>query len=114
MEYSGSQLASHLHVNRSTAFRWRKEGCSTNDLEAASHWAQNREPAGKNITTEVVESITPVVVVGETAYDVRDRPQAQEKSISAEISGLNQALGEARGANDEKAAYKLLQALKIG
>jgi hypothetical protein len=112
MEYSDIQLATHLHVNRSTAFRWRKVGCPTNDLEAASQWAQNRKPAGKKITTEGVESIAPVVVAGETAYDVRDRLQAQEKSISAEISGLNQALEEARGANDEKAAYRLLQALK--
>ena len=108
MEYSDRQLATHLHVNRSTAFRWRKVGCPTNDLEAAAQWAQNRKPAGKKSTTEVAETVPPVIVAGETAYDVRDRLQAQEKSISAEISDLNQALEEARGANDEKAAYKLL------
>jgi hypothetical protein len=129
MEYSDSQLATHLNVNRSTAFRWRKVGCPTNDLEAAAQWAQNRKPAArklrageldssesntatKKIQAEVVEAVAPVVVEGETAYDVRNRLQAQEKSISAEISGLNQALEEARSANDEKAAYRLLQALK--
>ena len=48
----------------------------------------------------------------ETAYDVRDRLQAQERSISAEITELNSSLEQARHANDEKAAYKLLQTLK--
>ena len=43
---------------------------------------------------------------------MRDRLQAQERSISAEITGLNAALDQARMSNDESAAYKLLQALK--
>jgi hypothetical protein len=116
MEYSDSQLATHLHVNRSTAFRWRKVGCPTNDLEAASQWAQNRKPKPKPPIAEAsisafAETVTKRVE-GETPYSVRDRLQTQEQSISAEISGLNQALEEARCANDEKAAYKLLQALK--
>jgi hypothetical protein len=117
MEYSDSQLATHLHVNRSTAFRWRKVGCPTNDLQAAEQWAANRKPAAKKAMIEVVVPTgytepTTSTAESETAYDVRDRLQSQEKTISLEITGLNQALEEARGANDEKAAYKLLQALK--
>jgi hypothetical protein len=117
MEYSDIQFATHLNVNRSTAFRWRKVGCPTNNLEAASQWAQNRKPAQKKTTVEVavpLGNIEPVYATGEpeTPYSVRDRLQAQEQSISAEIAGLNQALQEARIANDEKAAYRLLQALK--
>jgi hypothetical protein len=117
MEYSDSQLATHLHVNRSTAFRWRKVGCPTNDLEAASQWAQNRKPAQKKSNVEVAgpsRTTEPATSTTEpeTPYSVRDRLQAQEQSISAEIVGLNQALQEARITNDEKAAYRLLQALK--
>jgi hypothetical protein len=117
MEYSDRQLATHLHVNRSTAFRWRKVGCPTNDLEAASQWAQNRKPAQKKSTLEVgapLGSTEPATSTAEpeTAYDVRDRLQSQEKSISAEITALNIALQEARCANDEKLAFKLLQSLK--
>jgi hypothetical protein len=112
MEYSDNQLANHLNVNRSTAFRWRRLGCPTNDLEAAKAWAQNRKPAQKRIKNEVVEEITPIPVEGENPYCVRDRLQAQEQSISAEIAGLNVALEQARKANDEKLAYRLLQALK--
>lgn len=116
MEYSDRQLATYLNVNRSTAFRWRKVGCPTNDLEAASQWAQNRKPAQKKTTIEVAVSLghtdTPSEKEPQTAYTVRDRLQAQERSISGEITGLNAALEEARSTNDEKAAYKLLQALK--
>jgi hypothetical protein len=112
MEYSDIQLATHLKVNRSTAFRWRKSGCPTNDLNAATQWAANRKPIATKLKTEVLEDVAPIPVNGETAYDVRDRLQAQEQSISAEISGLNAALQQARSANDEQKAYKLLQALK--
>jgi hypothetical protein len=116
MEYSDSQLATHLHVNRSTAFRWRKVGCPTNDLQAASQWAANRKPARKKSTIEVavpiaIDPASPATEA-ETAYNVRDRLQAQEQSISAEITALNAALQEARSAHDEKLAFKLLQALK--
>ena len=58
------------------------------------------------------ESVAPIPVEGETAYNVRDRLQAQERSIASEIEGLNAALGQARLSNDESGAYKLLQALK--
>jgi hypothetical protein len=102
MEYSDNQLATHLNVNRSTAFRWRKSGCSTNDLEAAKAWSRNRKPAVRRLQTgelnsiecntainliknEVVEEVTPIPVAGEDAYSVRDRLQAQEQTISAEI-----------------------------
>jgi hypothetical protein len=65
---------------------------------------------------DIAASVTPdpaaKVQKGENAYDVRDRLQAQERSISAEITGLNVALERARMSNDESAAYKLLQALK--
>jgi hypothetical protein len=112
MEYSDVQLAAHLNVNRSTAFRWRKNGCPTDSLEAATQWAQNRKPIATKQQTEVLEAVAPIAVNGETAYDVRDRLQAQEQTISAEIAGLNAALQQARSANDEQKAYKLLQALK--
>jgi hypothetical protein len=117
MRYSDVQLAAHLQVNKSTAFRWRKLGCPTNDLEAASAWAQNRKPAQKKTTVEIAgpsRTTEPATSTPEpeTPYSVRDRLQAQEQSISTEISGLNQALQEARITNDEKAAYRLLQALK--
>jgi hypothetical protein len=112
MEYSDNQLAAHLNVNRTTAYRWRKLGCPTDDLQAASEWSQNRKPATSRIKNEVVEEVTPIPVVGEDPYSVRDRLQAQEQSISSEISGLNVALQQARAANDEKVAYRLLQALK--
>jgi len=112
MAYSDRQLAAHLHINTSTAWRWRKAGCPTDDLEAASQWAQNRKPAGNRVKNEVVEQVTPIPVQGEDPYSVRDRLQDQEQTIAGEISGLNLALQQARAANDEKSAYKLLQALK--
>ena len=73
--------------------------------------------AQKKTTIEVavpLKDIEPANATAEpeTPYSVRDRLQAQEQSISSEISGLNQALQEARITNEEKAAYKLLQALK--
>src|ERR1700736_5375909 len=110
MEYSDVQLGQALGVHRSTAFRWRKVGMPTNDLEAAKSWAQNRKPKPKPSMAQ--ESIAPIPVEGETAYNVRDRLQAQERSIASEITGLNAALEQARLSNDESAAYKLLQALK--
>jgi hypothetical protein len=100
MEYSDVQLGHALGVHRSTAFRWRKSGCPTNDLEAAKAWAQNRKPAAKNIKQDI-EPVAPIPVEGETAYDVRDRLQSQEQAISAEITGLNTALQESRSSNDE-------------
>jgi hypothetical protein len=110
MEYSDVQLGQALGVHRSTAFRWRKEGMDCSDIEAAKAWAQNRKPKPKQPMAQ--ESIAPIPVEGETAYNVRDRLQAQERSISSEITGLNAALEQARLGNDEGAAYKLLQALK--
>ncbi len=82
------------------------------DLEAATEWGQNRKPAQKRIKNEVVEEITPILVSGEDPYSVRDRLQAQEQTISSEIAGLKLALTQARTANDEKLAYRLLQAVK--
>jgi hypothetical protein len=117
VDYTYIQLAKALNVNRTTAYRWRKAGCPTNDLEAAAAWAQNRKPTQKRSTTEVAIALSNAETVNpttepETPYSVRDRLQTQEQSISAEIAGLNHALEEARISNDEKAAYKLLQALK--
>jgi len=51
-------------------------------------------------------------VTGESVYDVRDRLHKEERSIASEIAGLNAALEQARSLNDEKSAFKLLQALK--
>jgi hypothetical protein len=117
VEYTDTEIAKHLGIDRTTAWRWRKLGCPTNDLEAASFWAQNRKPLQKKGTIEVAVSLKHTKPAtspadAETAYNVRDRLQAQEQSISAEIAGLNTALQEARITNNEKEAYKLLQALK--
>jgi hypothetical protein len=117
MEYSDVQLGQTLGVHRSTAFRWRKAGMCCSDLEAAKAFAQNRKPKlNLPAVTGLAESIAPKplakVPETETAYDVRDRLQAQERSISAEISGLNSALEQARLSNNEGSAYKLLQSLK--
>src|ERR1700685_189466 len=112
MEYSDIQLAALLNVNRTTAFRWRKAGCPTDDLEAAKEWSQNRKPATSRTKNGVVEEVSPIPVIGEDPYAVRDRLMAQEQTISSEIAGLNVALQQAITANDEKTAYRLLQALK--
>jgi hypothetical protein len=117
MAYTDTQLAKELGIDRTTAWRWRKEGMPSDDLEAAKAFAQNRKPKPKpaQIMETVAGDKTLTIHAGEkteTAYDVRDRLQAQERSISAEITDLNSALEQARHANDEKAAYKLLQALK--
>lgn len=123
MEYTDTQLAKALGINRTTAWRWRKEGCPDDDLQAAKAFAQNRKPRPKPKPTNVVAPQVMETVVGdktltlppvevETPYNVRDRLQAQERTIAAEIEALNSALAEARGAGDEKQAYKLLQALK--
>jgi hypothetical protein len=79
------------------------------DLEAARAFAQNRKPATKR--TPKVE-VDPVPVTGESVYDVRDRLHKEERSIAAEVAGLNVALETSRTLNDEKSAFKLLQALK--
>jgi len=84
----------------------------TNDLEAAKSWAQNRKPNGKREPTEPVEDVKAIPVVGESCYDVRDRLHKEEQSIASEIAGLNTALQQSRLGNDEKSAFKLLQALK--
>jgi hypothetical protein len=121
MEYTDTQLAKALGIDRTTAWRWRKEGMPSDDLEAAKAFAQNRKPKPKpaSVAPEVMETVvgdkTLTIHVGEkieTAYDVRDRLQAQERTIAAEIQALNASLEQARHANDEKSAYKLLQALK--
>ena len=79
------------------------------DLEAARAFAANRKPATKR--TPKVE-VDPIPVIGESVYDVRDRLHKEERSIAAEVAGLNVALEQARSLNDEKSAFKLLQALK--
>jgi hypothetical protein len=116
-----TQLAKALEVDRTTAWRWRKAGCPNDDIDQAKAWAQNRKPKPKSasVAPQVMETVVGDKRLtihagekGETAYDVRDRLQAQERSISAEITELNTALEQARLTNDEKAAYKLLQALK--
>jgi hypothetical protein len=124
MAYTDTQLAKELGIDRTTAWRWKKEGMPDDDLEAAKAFAQNRKPKPK--PKPKLASVAPLMETvvgdkkltihagekGETAYDVRDRLQAQERSISAEITELNSALEQARHANDEKGAYKPLQALK--
>jgi hypothetical protein len=117
MEYTDTQIAKVLDIDRTTAWRWRKAGMPNDDLEAAKAWAQNRKPKptpalAEGIASSVAPDATKKVQEGENAYDVRDRLQAQERSIAAEITGLNAALEQARVGNDESAAYKLLQALK--
>jgi hypothetical protein len=119
--YTDTQIAKALGIDRTTAWRWRKEGLPAEDLELAKAWAQNRKPKPK-VSVEpnpVMETFVGdkklTIHAGEkveTAYDVRDRLQAQERTIAAEIQGLNAALEQARLGNDEKSAYKLLQALK--
>jgi hypothetical protein len=95
-----TQLAKALEVDRTTAWRWRKAGCPTDDLDQAKAWAQNRKPKPKPAMVEDMEGVAASIAPdpaaklqqGETAYNVRDRLQAQERSISAEITGLNAAL----------------------
>ncbi len=110
MAYTDIELSKVLKVNRSTIFRWRTEcGMPIDDLEAARAFAANRKPATKR--TPKVE-VDPIPVIGESVYDVRDRLHKEERSIAAEVAGLNVALEQARSLNDEKSAFKLLQALK--
>jgi hypothetical protein len=63
------------------------------DLDAARAFAQKRKPATKR--TPKVE-VDPVPVTGESVYDVRDRLHKEERSIAAEVAGLNVALEQAR------------------
>jgi hypothetical protein len=110
MIYTDIELSKVLKVNRSTIFRWRTEcGMPVDDLEAARAYAANRKPATKR--TPKVE-VDPIPVTGESVYDVRDRLHREEQFIASEIAGLNVALEQARSLNDEKQAFKLLQALK--
>jgi hypothetical protein len=110
MIYTDIELSKLLKVNRSTIFRWRTEcGMPVDDLEAARAFAANRRPATKR--TPKVE-VDPIPVTGESVYDVRDRLHREEQFIASEIAGLNLALEQARSLNDEKSAFKLLQALK--
>jgi hypothetical protein len=73
--------------------------------------AQNRKPATKRTPKVEVEPI-PIPEGDENVYSVRDRLHKEERSIAAEVAGLNLALEQARSLNDEKSAFKLLQALK--
>jgi hypothetical protein len=108
--YTDLELSKLLHVNRSTIFRWRTEcNMPVDDLESARAFAAKRKPATKR--TPKVE-VDPVPVTGKSVYDVRDRLHKEERSIAAEVAGLNAALEQARSLNDEKGAFKLLQALK--
>jgi hypothetical protein len=110
MAYSDIELSKVLKVNRSTIFRWRTENAMpVDDIEACRAFAATRKPATKR--TPKVE-VDPVPVSGESVYDVRDRLHKEERSIAAEVAGLNVALEQARSLNDEKSAFKLLQALK--
>ena len=110
MAYTDIELSKVLKVNRSTIFRWRTEcGMPIDDLEAARAFAETRKPTTKR--TPKVE-VDPIPVVGESVYDVRDRLHKEERSIAAEIAGLNVALEQSRSLADEKSAFKLLQALK--
>jgi len=110
MTYTDIELSKLLKVNRSTIFRWRTEcGMPVDDLEAARAFAETRKPATKRAPKVEVD---PVPATGESVYDVRDRLHKEERSIAAEVAGLNVALEQARSLNDEKSAFKLLQALK--
>jgi hypothetical protein len=112
MIYTDMELAKVLKVNRSTIFRWRTEnGMPIDDLEAARAFAANRKPATKRTTKVEVDPI-PIVDGDESVYAVRDRLHQEERRIAAEVAGLNVALEQARSLNDEKSAFKLLQALK--
>ena len=79
------------------------------DLESARAFAETRKPATKRASKVEVD---PVPVVGESVYDVRDRLHQEERRIAAEVAGLNVALEQARTLNDERGAFKLIQALK--
>jgi hypothetical protein len=108
--YTDMELSKLLKVNRSTIFRWRTEcNMPVDDLDLARAFAANRKPATKRAPKVEVD---PVPVTGESVYDVRDRLHKEERSIAAEVAGLNVALEQARTLNDEKGAFKLLQALK--
>jgi len=75
---------------------------SGGDDERRSHHPE-RAPKGE---------VEPIPVAGESVYDVRDRLHKEERSIAAEVAGLNVSLEQAPSLNDEKSAFKLLQALK--
>lgn len=110
MIYTDIELSKVLKVNRSTIFRWRTEcGMPVDDLEAIRAFAANRKPATKRAPKVEVD---PIPVAGESVYDVRDRLHQEERRIAAEVAGLNASLEQARSFNDEKGAFKLLQALK--
>ena len=94
MEYTDTQLAKALGIDRTTAWRWRKDGMPSEDLELAKAWAQNRKPkpkinvAPKPVMETFVGDKKLTLHTGEkveTAYDVRDRLQAQERTIAAEV-----------------------------
>jgi hypothetical protein len=110
MIYTDIELSKLLKVNRSTIFRWRTEcNMPVDDLESARAFAANRKPATKRAPKVEVD---PIPVTGESVYDVRDRLHREEQLIASEIAGLNASLEQARSLNDEKSAFKLLQALK--
>jgi hypothetical protein len=102
-----SELAKALHVNRSTAYRWRQLGMPTDDISATKAWVANRKTGEAES-----ESVTPIPAAGATAYDVRDRLQQEEQTMAAEISGLNASLEAARQAGDQKHIFLLAQSLK--
>jgi hypothetical protein len=108
--YTDIELSKVLKVNRSTIYRWRTEcAMPVDDLESARAFAANRKPATRRVPKVEVD---PVPVTGASVYDVRDRLHQEERRIAAEVAGLNVALEHARALNDEKGAFKLLQALK--
>jgi hypothetical protein len=110
MIYTDIELSKVLKVNRSTIYRWRTEcAMPVDDLEAARAFAETRKPAIKRIPKVEVD---PIPVTGESVYDVRDRLHREEQLIASEVAGLNAALEQARSLNDERSAFKLLQALK--
>jgi hypothetical protein len=110
MIYTDIELSKVLKVNRSTIYRWRTEcAMPVDDLEAARAFAETRKPAIKRIPKVEVD---PIPVTGESVYDVRARLHREEQLIASEVAGLNAALEQARSLNDERSAFKLLQALK--
>lgn len=83
--YTDSELAKLFKVDRTTIFRWRKLGLPNNDSELAFAWVKNYKlnshPGVATVAEGIGSDVVPIAVKGDTAYDVRDRLQAEEQKI---------------------------------
>src|SRR5258708_4379557 len=107
-----TEIAKALGVTQPTIHTWRQAGMPTASVEAARQWRETHRPHKGSVTPpvqEVLQAPSFELAVGNNPYDVVNRLQTFERTVSGQIEAwVNVSLPQARAARDNAKGRKAL------